>query len=42
MVCPWNTKIGGIVFARVEKLDGTPYQMCGRTQLRRACNEMKQ
>ena len=41
-VCPWNTKVGGMVFARLEKLDGTPYELCGRSQLRRACQDLKQ
>jgi hypothetical protein len=30
-----------MVFARLEKLDGSPYEISGRSQLRRACQDLK-
>ncbi len=39
-VCPWDTKLS-MCFANLEKNDGTPYELCGRTLLRRMCAELR-
>lgn len=39
-VCPWNNKIG-MTFVRMENMDGTPFDLCSRTILQKACSEMK-
>lgn len=40
-VCPWNHKVA-VTFARLEYPNGTPYELCGRTQLYRAIHDLKQ
>lgn len=39
-VCPWNPTYG-LCFANFENLDGTPFEMCSRSMLKRACTGLR-
>jgi glutamine synthetase len=38
--CPWNPK-AGLVMARLEYLDGAPFELCGWSYLMRVCNDLR-
>ena len=38
--CPWNSK-AGMVFVKFENFDGSSFELCSRSLLKKACQDLK-